>query len=73
MADAVSSTPGNIPAFAAQVLNLGPDWGVGTATITASRLIIPLWSLRVVAPCPLCGTPARRIQSRYTRSLADHA
>jgi len=29
MADAVSSTPGNTPSFATQVLNLGPDWGVG--------------------------------------------
>jgi transposase len=37
----------------------------------AAQLTLTVCSTQVSAPCPLCTTPARRIHSRYTRTLAD--
>ena len=38
---------------------------------TAAQITLPVCSTQIRVPCPLCATPARRIHSRYTRTLAD--
>jgi len=38
---------------------------------TNRRLTFTLTSLQDTLPCPLCRTPATRIHSRYTRTIAD--
>ena len=37
----------------------------------AAQLTLTVCSTQVSVPCPLCTTPARRIHSQYTRTLAD--
>jgi transposase len=37
----------------------------------ALQITLTVRSTQATAPCPLCATPARRIHSRYTRTLAD--
>jgi transposase len=37
----------------------------------AAQITLTVRSTQVSVPCPLCATPARRIHSRYTRTLAD--
>ena len=39
--------------------------------ITAAQITLGVRSAQTRVPCPLCATPARRIHSRYTRTLAD--
>jgi len=39
--------------------------------ITAAQITLEVHSAQTRVPCPLCATPARRIHSRYTRTLAD--
>jgi transposase len=38
---------------------------------TATQITLQVRSMQTSVPCPLCATPARRIHSRYTRTLAD--
>src|SRR3989441_869653 len=38
---------------------------------TAAQITLQVRSTQASVPCPLCDTPARRIHSRYTRTLAD--
>jgi len=38
---------------------------------TAAQIILRVRSTQASVSCPLCDTPARRIHSRYTRTLAD--
>src|SRR5882724_5723527 len=38
---------------------------------TAAHITLLVRSTQTRVPCPLCATPARRIHSRYTRTLAD--
>jgi transposase len=38
---------------------------------TAAHMTLLVRSTQTRVPCPLCATPARRIHSRYTRTLAD--
>ncbi len=38
---------------------------------TAAHITLLVRSTQTSVPCPLCATPARRIHSRYTRTLAD--
>ena len=38
---------------------------------TAAQITLLVRSTQTSVPCPLCATPARRIHSRYTRTLAD--
>ena len=38
---------------------------------TAAQITLLVCSMQTRVPCPLCATPARRIHSRYTRTLAD--
>src|SRR6266851_6627722 len=38
---------------------------------TAAQITLLVRSTQTSVPCPLCTTPARRIHSRYTRTLAD--
>jgi transposase len=38
---------------------------------TAAQITLLVHSTQASAPCPLCTMPARRIHSRYTRTLAD--
>jgi len=38
---------------------------------TAAQLTLLVRSTQPSVPCPLCATPARRIHSQYTRTLAD--
>src|SRR2546428_11701105 len=38
---------------------------------TAAQITLRVQSTQTSAPCPLCATPARRIHSDYTRTLAD--
>ena len=38
---------------------------------TAAQITLQVCSTQTRVPCPLCATPARRIHSRYTRTLAD--
>jgi transposase len=38
---------------------------------TAAQMTLQVCSTQTRVPCPLCVTPARRIHSRYTRTLAD--
>src|SRR6266704_6022819 len=38
---------------------------------TAAQITLRVQSIQTSAPCPLCATPARRIHSDYTRTLAD--
>ena len=38
---------------------------------TAAQMTLQVCSTQTHVPCPLCATPARRIHSRYTRTLAD--
>jgi transposase len=38
---------------------------------TAVQIILRVRSTQTSVSCPLCDTPARRIHSRYTRTLAD--
>src|SRR6266446_2273803 len=38
---------------------------------TAAQLTLLVRSTQTNVPCPLCATPARRIHSRYVRTLAD--
>jgi transposase len=38
---------------------------------TTAQITLLVRSTQVSVPCPLCATPARRIHSRYTRTLAD--
>jgi transposase len=38
---------------------------------TAAQITLLVRSTQTRVPCPLCATPARRIHSRYTRTLAD--
>src|SRR5216683_584772 len=38
---------------------------------TAAQISLLVRSTQTSVPCPLCATPARRIHSRYTRTLAD--
>ncbi len=38
---------------------------------TATQLTLQVCSTQARVPCPLCATPARRIHSRYRRTLAD--
>ena len=37
----------------------------------AAQITLHVRSTQTSAPCPLCATPARRIHSDYTRTLAD--
>ena len=52
-----------------------PDTGeVGLEYLKASapgRIVMVLQTRRNEACCPLCGTPSRRVHSRYLRRLAD--
>jgi transposase len=43
-------------------------WDLDTA---ASLLTVSVTSTQTMVPCPVCAVPAARIQSRYTRTLAD--
>lgn len=43
-------------------------WRVDTAT---AQITLRVRSTQTRVPCPLCATSARRIHSRYTRTLAD--
>jgi transposase len=43
-------------------------WAVDEA---AAQITLRVRSTQTSAPCPLCATPARRIHSDYTRTLAD--
>ena len=43
-------------------------WAVDEA---AAQITLRVRSTQTSAPCPLCATPARRIHSAYTRTLAD--
>src|SRR5207245_2023827 len=38
---------------------------------TTAQITLAVQSTQISAPCPLCATPARRIHSDYTRTLAD--
>src|SRR5215831_10978010 len=38
---------------------------------TTAQITLRVQSTQTRAPCPLCATPARRIHSDYTRTLAD--
>jgi transposase len=38
---------------------------------TAAQITLLVCSTQTRVPCPLCAVPARRIHSRYTRTLAD--
>jgi transposase len=38
---------------------------------TAAQITLLVRSTQTSVPCPLCAIPARRIHSRYTRTLAD--
>jgi transposase len=38
---------------------------------TSAQITLSVHSTQASAPCPLCDTPARRIHSRYARTLAD--
>src|SRR5439155_1250379 len=38
---------------------------------TTAQITLRVQSIQTSAPCPLCATPARRIHSDYTRTLAD--
>src|SRR5215831_7528343 len=38
---------------------------------TAAQITLRVRSTQASVPCPLCTTPARRIHSQYTRTLAD--
>ena len=38
---------------------------------TAAQITLLVRSTQTSVPCPLCATPARRIHSRYARTLAD--
>ena len=38
---------------------------------TAAQITLLVRSTQTSVPCPLCAVPARRIHSRYTRTLAD--
>ena len=38
---------------------------------TTGQITLAVQSTQTRAPCPLCATPARRIHSHYTRTLAD--
>ena len=38
---------------------------------TAAQITLLVRSTQTRVPCPLCAIPARRIHSRYTRTLAD--
>ena len=38
---------------------------------TSAQITLLVRSTQTSVPCPLCATPARRIHSRYTRTLAD--
>ena len=38
---------------------------------TATQITLQVCSTQTRVPCPLCATPARRIHSRYLRTLAD--
>ena len=38
---------------------------------TAAQITLQVCSTQTSVPCPLCATPARRIHSRYERTLAD--
>src|SRR6516165_2476674 len=38
---------------------------------TTAQITLRVQSTQTRAPCPLCDTPARRIHSRYDRTLAD--
>src|SRR5438132_9328907 len=38
---------------------------------TATQITLQVRSTQTSVPCPLCATPARRIHSRYIRTLAD--
>ena len=37
----------------------------------AAQITLTVRSTQTSVPCPLCATPARRIHSQYTRTLAD--
>src|SRR6267378_4004083 len=38
---------------------------------TTAQITLRVRSTQVMAPCPLCTTPAQRIHSHYERTLAD--
>src|SRR5436309_2962457 len=38
---------------------------------TAAQIILQVRSTQASVPCPRCAIPARRIHSRYERTLAD--
>ena len=38
---------------------------------TSAQITLLVRSTQTRVPCPLCALPARRIHSRYTRTLAD--
>ncbi|HEY0778936.1 MAG TPA: transposase family protein [Gemmatirosa sp.] len=44
---------------------------VDQIAVTGERITITATGRRGVVPCPLCGTPATRVQSTYGRTLAD--
>ena len=38
---------------------------------TTAQITLRVRAMQTRVPCPLCGTPARRIHSHYARTLAD--
>ena len=61
------------PDVLAYLLPDAPTLALATCHVdtTAAQITLLVRSTQTRVPCPLCATPARRIHSRYTRTLAD--
>src|SRR5215831_18446584 len=53
------------------VLPAPTDLRLDQVDVAPDRLILTVTALQTTALCPVCGQAARRVQSRYTRTLAD--
>src|SRR5918998_2305621 len=53
------------------LLPTGPDLALEHLALAPESMTLAVASTKPVADCPLCQSPATRVQSRYTRTLLD--